>query len=88
MTRSQTTNDEAKVSFIALSPVLDVLPVGVEKVQQLVGVDLLRGGEQGDLVPGCHPLQELSDVRPGSNEDLVFMSINLFFPFVTHALAK
>jgi hypothetical protein len=27
-------------------------------------------------------------VRPGSNEDLVFMSINLFFPFVTHALAK
>ena len=64
-------------AVLAEQPVLDVLPVGIEQVEELVGVDLLRGREQGDFVLGRHSLQKLSDVRPRANKNLVRLVLEL-----------
>ena len=39
-------------AVLAEQTILDVLPVGVQEIQQLVGVNFLGGGEQGDFVLG------------------------------------
>ena len=64
-------------AVFAKQAILDVLSVGIQQVQQLVRVNFLGGGEQGDFVLGRDSLEKLPDVRSGPDEDLIGLVLKL-----------
>eukprot|EP00966_Prymnesium_polylepis_P131628 3044482-Prymnesium_polylepis.1 len=64
----RTLDEDARVAEDA---VLDPLALRVDDGEELVGVDLLRRGEDDDLEHLGHLLHEVVHVRPLAHEDLV-----------------
>ena len=64
-------------AVLAEETILNVLPVGVEQIQQFVSVNLFRGREQSDFVFGGDPFEKFPDARPGANKNLVRLVLEL-----------
>jgi len=61
---------------LSIKPVAEILVVWIKQTDTTVSVVLIRGSKQNDFECLYNFLQELLEVRPESDEDVEFFSMN------------